>query len=177
MTTYLGALSHGAHSITIRRDGLLIRWTLCTPACVITQHEGPPHQAHDAIEQWITSVTDDWTEQAELRRRALDIRARIVTTPPQLPKLTIVPPPVIYGRIIAVCVDCGEETWWLRGRSTDGGNSVRMEDEAGRSYRVGHLLSLLETRLPITDEPRCPDCTTYRALPWWRRWLTRKPQP
>ena len=41
--TYLGALSHGAHSITIRRDGLLIRWTLCTPACVITQHEGPPH--------------------------------------------------------------------------------------------------------------------------------------
>ena len=165
--TYLGALSHGAHSITIRRDGLLIRWTLCTPACVITQHEGPPHQAHDA----------------------LDIRARIVTTPSQPPKLTIVPPPApavlswnhnpppraryIYGRIIAVCVDCGEETWWLRGRSTDGGNSVRMEAEAGRSYRVSRGAH----RLPITDEPRCPDCTTYRALPWWRRWLTRKPQP
>ena len=77
MTTYLGALSHGAHSITIRRDGLLVRWTLCTPACVITQHAGPPHQAHDAIRDWITSVTDDWTEQAELRRRALDIRYRI----------------------------------------------------------------------------------------------------
>ena len=77
MTTYLGALSHGAHSITIRRDGRLIRWTLCTPACVITQHEGPPHQAHDAIEQWIRHVTDDWTVQAELRRRALDLRTRI----------------------------------------------------------------------------------------------------
>ena len=159
--TYLGALSHGAHTIAVHRDGCLIRWLLSTPACVITQHEGPPHQAHDAIEQWITSVTDDWTEQAELRRDALDIRARIVTTPPQPPNLTIVPPPAIYGRIIAVCVDCGEETWWLRGRSTDGGNSVR--------------ISLLETRLPITDEPRCPDCTTYRALPWWRRWLRRRP--
>ena len=116
-----------------------------------------------------------------------------MTTPPQPPKLTTArapapavlswnhnPPPLPrypYVRIIAVCVDCGEETWWLRGRSTDGGNSVRMEAEAGRSYRVGHLLSLLETRLLITDEPRCPDCTTYRALPWWRRWLTRKPQP
>ena len=80
----------------------------------------------------------NWTEQAELRRDALDIRARIVTTPPQPPKLTIVPPPApavlswnhnpppparyIYGRIIAVCVDCGEETWWLRGRSTEGGD-------------------------------------------------------
>ena len=47
------------------------------PAGDITQHDGPPHAAHDAIEQWITSVTADWTEQAELRRRALDIRARI----------------------------------------------------------------------------------------------------
>ena len=53
-----------------------------------------------------------------------------MTTPPQPPKLTIVPPPApavlswnhnpppparyIYGRIIAVCVDCGEETWWLQ---------------------------------------------------------------
>ena len=77
MTTYLGALSHGAHIIVIRRDGSRIRWTLGTPACVITQHVGPPHQAHGVIEQWITSVTDDWTEQAELRRRALDIRYRI----------------------------------------------------------------------------------------------------
>ena len=33
--------------------------------------------AHDAIRDWITSVTDDWTEQAELRRRALDLRFRI----------------------------------------------------------------------------------------------------
>ena len=74
--TYLGALSHGAHTIVINRDGRLIRWLLCTPARIVAQH-GPPHQAHDAIEQWITSVTDDWTEQAELRRRALDIRYRI----------------------------------------------------------------------------------------------------
>ena len=77
MTTYLGALSHGAHTIVINRDGRLIRWLLNTPAGVITQHDGPPHAAHDAIRDWITSVTDDWTEQAELRRRALDIRHRI----------------------------------------------------------------------------------------------------
>ena len=77
MTTYLGALSHGAHIIVIRRDGSRIRWTLGTPAGVITQHDGPPHAAHDAIRDWITSVTDDWTEQAELRRRALPIRYRI----------------------------------------------------------------------------------------------------
>ena len=73
--TYLGALSHGL--IALDRDGRLIRWTLCAPAGVVTQHVGPPHQAHDAIRDWITSVTDDWTEQAELRRRALDIRHRI----------------------------------------------------------------------------------------------------
>ena len=113
-----------------------------------------------------------------------------MTTPPQPPKLIIAPPPApavlswnhnpppraryIYGRIIADCVDCGEETWWLRGRSTDGGNSVRMEAEAGRSYRVSRGAH----RLPITDEPRCPDCTALaarRALPWWRRWLKRRP--
>ena len=75
--TYLGAISHGAHTIALDRIGRLIRWTLSTPAGVITQHDGPPHAAHDAIRDWITSVTDDWTEQAELRRRALDIRYRI----------------------------------------------------------------------------------------------------
>ena len=77
MTTYLGALSHGAHTIVIHRDGRHVRWLLNTPAGVITQHDGAPHAAHDAIRDWITSVTDDWTEQAELRRRALDIRYRI----------------------------------------------------------------------------------------------------
>ena len=75
--TYLGALSHGARTIVIHRTGRLIRWTLSTPAGVVTQHDGPPHAAHDAIRDWITSVTDDWTEQAELRRRALPIRYRI----------------------------------------------------------------------------------------------------
>ncbi len=77
MTTYLGALSHGAHTIVINRDGRLICWTLSVPAGVAAQRDGPPHAAHDAIRDWITSVTDDWTEQAELRRRALDIRHRI----------------------------------------------------------------------------------------------------
>ena len=77
MTTYLGALSHGAHTIVIHRDGRNICWLLSTPAGEVTVYHGPPRRAHDAIEQWITSVTDDWTEQAELRRRALDIRHRI----------------------------------------------------------------------------------------------------
>lgn len=75
--TYLGALSHGAHTIVINRDGRLIRWLLGTPAGDVTAHDGAPHAAHDAIRDWITSVTDDWTEQAELRRRALPIRYRI----------------------------------------------------------------------------------------------------
>lgn len=75
--TYLGAISHGAHIIVINRDGRLIRWLLGTPAGVVTAHDGAPHAAHDAIRDWITSVTEDWTEQAELRRRALDIRYRI----------------------------------------------------------------------------------------------------
>ena len=79
MTTYhyLGALSHGLYAIVVHRDGRNIRWLLNTPAGVITQHDGAPHAAHDAIRDWITSVTDDWTEQAELRRRALPIRYRI----------------------------------------------------------------------------------------------------
>ena len=79
MTTYhyLGALYYGARTIVINRLGSRVRWTLCAPAGVIAQHDGPPHAAHDAIRDWITSITDDWTEQAELRRRALDIRYRI----------------------------------------------------------------------------------------------------
>ena len=32
MTTYLGALSHGAHTIVINRDGRHIRWLLGTMA-------------------------------------------------------------------------------------------------------------------------------------------------
>ena len=76
MTTHLGALSHGLHTIAIRRDGRRIRW-ITSSATGATIYDGTPAQAHDAIEQWITSVTDDWTEQAELRRRALPIRYRI----------------------------------------------------------------------------------------------------
>ena len=102
-----------------------------------------------------------------------------MTTPPRPPKLTVSraaapnPTPLpryAYGRIIADCVDCGEETWWLRGRSADGGNSVSLDVAAGRYYRLGYLLSN-DPDLPIPDEPRCYDCTVYRALPWWRRWL------
>lgn len=106
-----------------------------------------------------------------------------MTTPPQPPKLTTSrvaapnPTPLpryAYGRIIADCVDCGEETWWLRGRSTDGGNSVSLDAVTGRYYRLGYLLSN-DPDLPIPDEPRCPDCTAYRALPWWRRLFTKRP--
>ena len=52
MTTYhyLGALSHGLYTIALDRDGRLIRWTLSGPAGVVTQHDGPSHAAHDAIE-------------------------------------------------------------------------------------------------------------------------------
>ena len=78
--TYLGALSHGLDTIALDRVGRLIRWTLIrfsTPAGVGEQQDGPPHAAHDAIRDWITSVTDDWTVQAELSRRALPIRYRI----------------------------------------------------------------------------------------------------
>ena len=77
MTTYLGALSHGLDTIALDRDDRRVRWLLGTPAGVVTAHDGAPHAAHDAIRDWITSVTDDWTEQAELRRRALPIRYRI----------------------------------------------------------------------------------------------------
>lgn len=73
MTTYLGALSHGDERLALHRDGDLIHWE----AVWRGSSTGPPRRAHDAIRDWITSVTDDWTEQAELRRRALDIRYRI----------------------------------------------------------------------------------------------------
>lgn len=72
---YLGALSHGDERLALHRDGDLIHWE----AAWRGSSTGPPRRAHDAIEQWITSVTDDWTEQAELRRLALDIRYLIDT--------------------------------------------------------------------------------------------------
>ena len=72
--TYLGALSHGSNIIAFNRIGSMILWNLGNSEGFVAQYNGPPHQAHDAIRDWITSVTDDWTEQAELRRLALDIR-------------------------------------------------------------------------------------------------------
>ena len=83
-----------------------------------------------------------------------------------------------YGRIIADCVDCGEETWWLRGRGTDGGNSVSLTVATGRSYRVGYLLSN-DPDLPIPDEPRCYDCTDKydpADASEYVEWLTRSRQ-
>ena len=71
--TYLGALSYGDERLALHRDGDLIHWE----AAWRGSSTGPPRAAHDAIERWITDATDDWTEQAELRRRALDIRHRI----------------------------------------------------------------------------------------------------
>ena len=76
---YLGSLYHSGHIISIYRVRNLIRWTICNPESVVDRQEGPPHQAHDAIRYWITSVTDDWIVQAELRRLALDIRYLIDT--------------------------------------------------------------------------------------------------
>ena len=76
---YLGDLSHSSNNIAIYRVRNLIRWITCNPEGVVVRQEGPPHKAHDAIRDWITSVTDDSTEQAELRRFALDIRYLIDT--------------------------------------------------------------------------------------------------
>ena len=73
--TYLGALSHGAHTIVINRDGRLIHWQAWTPDRQPPRH-GTPAQAEDAIEAWIQTF-NDWRVRAELRRDALDLRAAI----------------------------------------------------------------------------------------------------
>ena len=77
-------------------------------------------------------------------------------------------PTSTYVQILSQCVDCGRETWQTRLGST-------ITAPAGRdvTYR---LLTTTSPAYPTTG-PRCPDCTARRALPWWRRWLTRKPQP
>ena len=83
------------------------------------------------------------------------------------PKITSRPTST-YIQILSQCVDCGEETWWTRLGST-------ITVPAGRdvTYR---LLATTHPAYPTTA-PRCPDCTAYRALPWWRRLFTRKPRP
>ena len=75
MTTYLGALSHGAHTIVVHRRGRHIHWQTWTPDRQPPRH-GTPGQAEDAIKAWIAGF-DDWRVQAELRRDALDLRAAI----------------------------------------------------------------------------------------------------
>ena len=74
--TFIGNLGHGAHTLVVHRRGRDIHWQTWTPDRQPARH-GTPAQAEDAIRDWIASVTDDWTEQAELRRRALPIRYRI----------------------------------------------------------------------------------------------------
>ena len=77
-------------------------------------------------------------------------------------------PTYTYIQILSRCVDCGRETWWTR-------RELTITAPAGRdmTYR---LLTTAHPAYPITDEPRCHDCTALaarRALPWWRRWLER----
>lgn len=106
-----------------------------------------------------------------------------MTTPPQPPKLTIVPPPApavlswnhnpppparyIYGRIIAVCVDCGEDGGCEDAARTAATASVwRLRLGVATGSAISN-----DPDLPITDEPRCAACTAlaaYRALPWWQ---------
>lgn len=73
-----------------------------------------------------------------------------------------------YIQIRSRCVDCEREMWWTR-------RELKITAPAGRdvTYR---LLTTTHPDLHIPDEPRCYDCTAYRALPWWRRWTTRKPR-
>ena len=75
MTTYLGALSHGAHTLVVHRRGRDIHWQTWTTDRQPARH-GTPSQAEDAIKAWIAGF-DDWRVQAELRRDALDLRAAI----------------------------------------------------------------------------------------------------
>ena len=103
------------------------------------------------------------------------------STPPTPPTLTAyrAPAPAVlswnhnppprptnaYVQILSQCVDCGREMWWTRRES-------KITVPAGRdmTYR---LLTATHPAYPITDEPRCHDCTAWRALPWWRRWLEK----
>ena len=107
-----------------------------------------------------------------------------MTTPPQPPKLTAyrasAPPVLSYQpkvtwrpantcvQILSWCVDCGRGVWWTR-------RELTITAPAGQdvTYR---LLTTVDPAYPATDEPRCYDCTAYRALPWWRRLITRRPQ-
>ena len=66
---------------------------------------------------------------------------------------TTAPQIALQVQIHSECVDCGRDVWWTRacGATSD------------------------PTPWLIPTEPRCYDCTAYRALPWWRRWLRRHP--
>ena len=64
-----------------------------------------------------------------------------------------------YIQVLSQCVDCGRGVWWTR-------RELTITAPAGPDVTY---------RLLATDEPRCYDCTAYRALPWWRRWLRRHP--
>lgn len=73
-----------------------------------------------------------------------------------------------YIQILSQCVDCERGTWWTRREST-----ITVPVGQDVTYR---LLTTTHPAYPAADEPRCPACTAYRALPWWRRLITRKPK-
>ena len=83
------------------------------------------------------------------------------------PKITWRPAST-YIQILSQCVDCGRETWWTR-------RELTITASAGRdvTYR---LLATTNPADLATDVPRCYDCTAWRALPWWRRLIARKPR-
>ena len=83
------------------------------------------------------------------------------------PKITWRPAST-YVQILSWCVDCGRGTWWTRRELT-----ITAPAGPDVTYR---LLATDDPAYPATDEPRCYDCTAYRALPWWRRWLAHRPR-
>ena len=70
-------------------------------------------------------------------------------------------------QILSRCVDCGRGVWWTRRELT-----ITVPAGQDVTYR---LLTTVDPAYPATDVPRCYECTAYRALPWWRRWLRRHP--
>ena len=71
-------------------------------------------------------------------------------------------------QILSRCVDCGRGVWWTRRELT-----ITIPAGQDVTYR---LLTTADPAYPATDEPRCYECTVYRALPWWRRLFTKRPR-
>lgn len=73
-----------------------------------------------------------------------------------------------YVQILSWCVDCGRGTWWTPRPEL----TITVPAERDVTYR---LLDTADPAYPTTTEPRCYDCTVWHVLPWWRRWLRRRP--